>query len=316
MTKNLSFFLVCYLLAAFFISLRQSHHRHKQKPINIVTATDERFFPCLLNFIGSIHRVNFDDLNEISVFDLGLAQEQRQLLNTISKVKIYTIEMTHPELLKHFITRPDGKRARGWYAWKPVVIKQALDMFPDILYIDSGIIILRPLNNLCNYIRKNGYFFVDCGHSINRMTTQYVKEKFNLESPELQWLLSPFTFGISAGFQGLTHVLYESYILPMYKLSKNLQAFVDDGTTPQGFGTGREDQTLFSIYARLLNLHVFCIKGVNYLDFDGHSVRFEIGRDIAFCGLENISHAADFRKHIRYKTRTSFKPAQHKEIYE
>lgn len=266
-------------------------------PFYIVTAADEDFFPSLLNFIGGIHKSNFDHLAEIAIFDLGLTVEQKKTLKKIAKTNIYSVEMTHPDLLKHFNTRPWGKPARGWYAWKPVVIKQALDMFPDILYLDAGILVLQPLDNLFRHIRKQGYFFTDCDHSIEWMTTKYVIKEFDLHSQDKQWILDPNTYGINGGFQGLTHKLYNNYVLPMYEHSKNLTLFIDDGTTPKGFGTGRHDQTLFSIYVRLLHLEIFKLRSPNWLTADGKAIPDDyIGQD----GFTNpITHGRDFLWRLR-----------------
>lgn len=273
-----------------------------EQPLYIVTAADEQFFPCLINFIGAIHRVNFNELGEISVFNLGLNQKQIQELKKIEKVNIYSVEMTHPELLTRFVARPNGKKwARGWFAWKPVIIKQALEMFPQILYIDAGVMVLKPLNNLFKHIKQQGYFFIDCGHSIDVMTTGYVRKKLNLESENRKWLLDPATLGIWAGFQGLTRKLFNSYVIPLYELTKNLKYFQDDGSAPWGFGGARHDQTLVSIYGRLLNLEVFSSSKTCYLDVDNKKISFSLGSDLARYGLELIHEAPKFTEYIKYK---------------
>jgi len=225
-------------------------------PMYLCTASDEKFFSLLMNLIGSIHRVNFDELEEIAVFDLGLLEEQRATLETIEKVHVYDVEMTHPHLLTPFIREDSGRQSRGWYAWKPVVLKQALDMFPYVLYLDAGMIVLKPLDDLFKHIRQNGHFLTDSSHNIKWMTTRYLIDRFDLKSEERSFILDEDTCGIAAGLQGLTHELYDSYVMPMYELSKEMRPFMDDGTTPDGFGTGRHDQALFSIYARLLNLKI------------------------------------------------------------
>ena len=69
--------------------------------------------------------------------------------------------------------------------------------------------------------------------------------------------------GLAGGIQGLTKTVYNNYILLMYELSKDLRNFYDDGTTTDGVGTGRHDQTLFSIIA--------CLQGFDILinDYSG-----------------------------------------------
>lgn len=251
-------------------------------------AADEQHFFLLIDLIGSIHKVNYDEVGQIAVFNLGLTSNQIAELNHIDKVYVYEVELTHPDLLTRFQVRPNGalnnvqvngepnKMVRGWYAWKPVVIKQALDMFPHVLYLDSGFTIKNSLHQVFQHIQQNGYFLIDSPTSIKWMATRYIIEKFNLESPEKKFILDDNNHGISAGIQGLSRKLYDSYVMPMYELSKDLNNFIDDGTTPDGFGTGRHDQPLFSMFASLLNLKAIkCFsQGSNVLMVDGKKIPF------------------------------------------
>jgi len=43
----------------------------------------------------------------------------------------------------------------------------------------------------------------------------------------------------------------------MYQHSKELDLFEDDGTAKFGYGEGRHDQTLFTVYALCLKLHIY-----------------------------------------------------------
>lgn len=225
------------------------------------TACDTQFYPRLLRQIGAIHKYDFDSLIEIAVFDLGLTAQEKATLNTIEKVKIYAIEMTNPQMLTLYNVRgattlEKDRKARGWYSWKPVVLKQALDMFPYVLYMDSGISPLCSLKPIFEHMKREGCFLRSCGHGIREMTTNYVIKKFDLTNPENAFILDPKTFGISAGLQGVTRDVYDMYVKPMYELSKDIRNFVDDGSTPNGFGSARHDQTLFSIFAQKLHLKI------------------------------------------------------------
>lgn len=245
-----------YIIIYFLICFSTLYTNHI--PLYICTAANSNYFAHLMNMIGSLYRVNFNELKELAVFDIGLTEKQRTFLQKIEKVKVYNVELTHPNLLKPMLVNKAGKKVPGFYAWKPVVIKQSLDMFPYVLYMDAGTTILKSLNDLFKHIIQNGYFLTDCGHDIQWMTTKYVIDQFKLNTPENRWILDKSTCGVGANLQGLTHVLYDNYVMPMYELTKTLRSFVDDGTTPQGFGTARHDQTLFSVIARLqkLNIHV------------------------------------------------------------
>ncbi|MBD3231188.1 hypothetical protein GF322_00845 [Candidatus Dependentiae bacterium] len=286
------------------------------------TASDSDFFGCLIQLIGSIHKTNFDKTKKIAVFDLGLTGKQRDYLNTIDKVEVFDVEKTHPDILKKFDINKFGKKARGWYAWKPVVFKQALDMFDYFLYVDAGTIILKPLDNLFYYIQKKGYFlledqpwhikYLDSQENvilnkneefkIKDLCTQHVLNIFNLNSKKNNWIAQ--SKGIISGVQGLSKALYQNYVLPIYELTKDLKNFQDDGSARYGFGWARHDQSIFSIFSRFLKLDLVPTKTNVYLDCVSSIEKFyfsdenqENKTDIFYA----CKGALKFSEFIRYK---------------
>jgi len=227
-----------------------------ETPLYFCTAADSKYFNMLLIAIGSIHATNFAHLGGIAVANIGLTEEEVKLLNTIEKVTVLEVERVHPDIIKQVTVNQYAKMVPGWYAWKPVVIKQALELFPYVLWIDSTTLILKPLDNLFEYLKAEGNFLATIGdetingqlmHPVSWSATQKVVDAFNLNNPENSWILSQelllsTTFGVSR--EGSDKVL-----TPLYELSKKLDLYEDDGTTPNGFGTGRHDQTLLSILA-------------------------------------------------------------------
>ena len=253
-----------------------------QDKMYFATSADTEHFDWALNLIASIHRYNFSDLGEVSVYDLGLTREQIDEFEKLEKVKVYPVQRTNPQMFKKFQVNSDGKIARGWYSWKPVVIKQALELHSEVFYIDSGITLMGPSDLLFKHLRQNGYFFLDCGHTIGRMTTKPVIKKFELTRPNREKILDEL--GISAGFQGVTVSVMKDYILPLYKLAYNIFYFKDDGSAPRGFGWARHDQTLFSIQARLLGLTVSegMTRGKITLMLDGEETTYNLKKFIKF----------------------------------
>ncbi len=224
-------------------------------PMYFCTAANSPYFDRLLNLIGCLHKVNFNDIEQIAVFDIGLDQKQREKLSSIKKVRVYEVEKTHPDILKPFEVRPD-KFVPGWYAWKPVVIKQSLEMFPYVLWIDAGTIILKPLDNVFHHIIQNGYMLVHGGwHYLHRHTTQHVINKFDLRDPSRKWILEAPS--IAAFWIGVTRDMGKKLIFPIYEMATDLNNFIDDGSSSLGFGAGRYEQTLISIQAHIMGLTVF-----------------------------------------------------------
>lgn len=247
-------------------------------PLYFCTGADTQYFHCLKQLIGSIHATNFEHAAEIAVFNLGLTQEEINLLNRMRKVKVYAMEMTHPDLLTHFTTKYGQKR--GLFAWKPVAIKQALDLFPYVLWLDAGCLVMKPLDNLFQHIQQNGYFVISGGHKIRTYTTRTIAEKFNLYQEGNNILDMD---QLEAGLQGIcksNRNAYNNYLLPVYEMSKQLHTyFTDDGSAPGGWGMARQDQTLFSIVARLAGLETqraYCDPAQIILPINGNSVPFYI----------------------------------------
>lgn len=240
-------------------------NRLRSIKINICTAADSKYFDHLINLIGSLHKVNYNELNELVVFDLGLTQDQVKKLASIEKVSVHSIEIIHPNILKQVVVNKDGKTVPGWYAWKPVILHQMLQMHDDYIYMDAGTTILKPLNIIYAHILEKGYFLVDCGHSINRMVTQRVMNYFDLQKPENRWILDESIRGCAGGFIGITKKIYENFVKKMYELANHIELFEDDGTAQgkyngtsiTGFGCARHDQPLFSILARKIGLEIF-----------------------------------------------------------
>jgi hypothetical protein len=222
------------------------------------TSADTEHFKMLVNLIGSIHKNDFEHLGEIAVFDLGFTQQQREQLNAMQCTKVYQIELTHPDLLKKFVVERGGKKVRGWYAWKPVAIKQALEMFPYILYVDAGNVILKQMDLLFQHIIEQGYFFIENPKvptaCVGPCLTKKARTLLASFSKENQQTIIE-RIQLVAGFQGLTRDMLSAYVNPMYELAHDLTWFADDGSAKRGFGGGRHDQVLFSIHAFALGLH-------------------------------------------------------------
>jgi len=224
----------------------------QSKGMHFVTVADSEHFPWLEGLIESILKYNYTKISKIAVFDLGLTQSEIDKLKRIKFVDVYPIEDVNPEMREKFVVRTNGRLARGWYSWKPVVFYQALKMFPSFLYLDSGIEVCAPLDAIFDEIEREGYYLFDGTHLIYPVVTNYVKQLFELNRDENQWILEENC--ISAGIQGMSRSLLDSYVRPMYQLTSNIKNFEDDGSAAWGYGFARHDQSLFSILARKLRL--------------------------------------------------------------
>ncbi len=266
--KNL-FLLVIFCLASLHAKDHGTFHYFS-------TVADEKHYALLVNLIGSIHKNDYDCLDEIAVFDIGLTKDQRNTLNQMAKVKVFDVEKRHPDLLTPFQTAHNGKMVRGWYAWKPVLMKQSLDMYPYFLFLDAGSLVLNSPSPLFKHIEQNGYFFITVSHNIvDRLTTpvaDYFVSKLNPEQQAI--VLDPHTQMVAGGVQGISRFLYFDYIFPLYLAAGNLDFFKDDGSSKCGFGAGRHDQTLMSILVRSKGYKSMNADGWSDLRVDGKAFPF------------------------------------------
>ncbi len=229
----------------------------------ICTAANSAYYSRLINLIGSSHATNFENLHTIAVFDLGLSEAEKNYLNSIKRVKVLDIKTTHPDQLKFFYSAKEKRTVLGWYAWKPVIIKQALDMFPYVLWIDAGTTILRPIGDLFIHLKNEGYFLCTIGddivngkyaRSVRWGATQYAIHLFDLSESLTNWVLDQES--IMGGVIGASrnHWSYDKFLMPLYELAKDVRNFADDGTAEE---YGRHDQTIMSFLAYSQNLTVF-----------------------------------------------------------
>ncbi|MDZ4124684.1 MAG: hypothetical protein U1E02_10980, partial [Hydrogenophaga sp.] len=223
------------------------------------TASDAKYFESVKVLIGSIHRSNFDSLQQIAVFNLGLTKSQIGELKRMAKVSVYEVEKTNPYIIepikKYFYKK--GRAVPGAYSWKPVVIKQSLDMFPYVLWLDAGCVVLRDIDCLFQYIKKRGYFFLSNGrYLIKQHITHYVCQNFNLDNDSRRWILEKGELWASMmGISRSDTIAYKKFLLPCYDATKDIKNFMNDGTSLDEF-SGFE-QAIMSIYAHLNGMDLF-----------------------------------------------------------
>lgn len=108
---------------------------------SITTTTSNKFFPSVLNLIGSIKK-NYPNHPPIYVWDLGLFPTFRAELAGIEGVTVVPI----PSFVSFW---------RKCYTWKTHIFAHP---FTDTtLYLDAGIIVYKPLDDYFVEIEQNGY---------------------------------------------------------------------------------------------------------------------------------------------------------------
>lgn len=163
----------------------------------IITSASNKFFPSLINLIGSIKK-NYSNHPQIFVYDLGLAYFFKKELEQIPNVSVLKI----PEFCSFW---------RSCYTWKTYILNTPLARLN--LYLDAGNQILRPLDEIFNEIENNDYFTVKQDPPLIDIVPKEFKAFINID--DKYYGMNCITAGIfgfkeSSLVSGTLNDLYES----------------------------------------------------------------------------------------------------------
>jgi len=116
----------------------------------IITSASDKFFPSLLNFLGSIE-ANYPNHPDVYIYDLGLFYTFRKELENIPWVHIVRV----PHFVSHW---------RSCYTWKTYILNTPLA--ENNLYIDAGCQVLKNLDPLFEKINAQSYMAVSQGPAV------------------------------------------------------------------------------------------------------------------------------------------------------
>lgn len=213
----------------------------------LITATDTGYFQSCLILISHVQKnPAYDLIDQIVVYNLGMTQQQIDILNGLEKVSVrefptkYLQEEFFPEYMDPKI-----------YAWKLFALWEAKRYSTgSVFYLDAGIVPLRDFTEVYKIIEETGIFLVGSLHKIGEHITKKCKLVMGVTKDELQ------KEAITAGIQGYSldctkHNYWFSYIQGVYYWSQVKDAIYGPkyGTEPH-----RHDQTICSLRAHRLNL--------------------------------------------------------------
>ncbi|XP_013421930.1 uncharacterized protein LOC106181926 isoform X1 [Lingula anatina] len=117
--------------------------------LTIVTASNKKFYKALVNFVGSVHF--WEPSTNLVIYDLGLRESQREFIQTWCRTEL--LKFDFKSFPPHFATVDQ-------FAWKPIIIREAVRRFGVILWSDAGSDIRGPLTKIREYLHLDKYFFV------------------------------------------------------------------------------------------------------------------------------------------------------------
>ena len=203
---------------------------------NIITATNSLYFDSLLTLISSIHKTSLSVVDQISVYNLGLSNQEISKLNSIKKVRVIHFSNeainSHPKFLE-----PKS------YVYKIYCMYNSKLFGQNILWIDSGAMFLKSCQEIFDIINKDHIFLVGDIHKNKNYTHSNCQKIMGTCVSELE------DNQLWAGLVG-------------YYSNGKYQAFIDDayrysmipGCLDGNEENHRHDQSILSILASRYNI--------------------------------------------------------------
>lgn len=132
----------------------------------IITSASNKFFPSLINLIGSIKR-NYPNHPKIFVYDIGLLEIFIKELKMIEGVEILLM----PKFCSYW---------NSCYTWKTYILSHPCAQLN--FYLDAGCQVLKSLDDIFLSIRNDGIFLIDQGYNFKDIVPETYKSIFDLDS--------------------------------------------------------------------------------------------------------------------------------------
>jgi hypothetical protein len=208
----------------------------------LITSCSNKFFPSLLNLIGSI-KANYPDHPKIHVYSLELFPIFKKELQGIENLEI--IEMPH---FCNFW--------RSCYTWKTYIFNQPLAKLN--LYLDAGTQVLRPLDEIFTQIKERGYFTVSQGDVLSAIAPPEYERLIGLSDEfDKKIYLAAGIFGFSRDAINVRLALDQSHqaalaglCLGWSKSEQDRNRGKDKSIFIRNCKSFRHDQTLLNIFLR------------------------------------------------------------------
>ena len=212
--------------------------REEFPDFTIVTFSSDGYTDPLENLIGSLHV--WAKGVPIVVYDLGLSLANRKRIAAIDNVEIVYF---------NFSNYPKHVRFMNNYAFKPILLWDAVQRYGNILSLDAGIEVRSSLWQVFETIRTVGYFFVEAS-DVDPLTRIYPDTVtwLNMSDPKEKELQC---YGGMHGYAQNSFAVQE-ILKPTYICSLDNRCIDPIGS---GHENHRYDQAVFSLFIRKHRLH-------------------------------------------------------------
>jgi hypothetical protein len=230
----------------------------------IVTATSANHFKPLLFFIQQLRQ--FEPSVRLVVYDIGLNACQIDYLKQSPDVDEFrTFDFS--QYPAHF----DLKVAIGEYAWKPAIIKEALEDYPAVLWLDSGDYLQSSLDIVFSKLKKNGFYTSPSAGSVKEWVHFGTKEYFGVGS---KFDDEPNCNGAVVGFVR-NSVAHDKIFLPWYACALEKKCIAPAGSSRKNH---RQDQAALTVLVYQSDLPSKCFCDKSCVTFGKHGFVDGIGQ--------------------------------------
>lgn len=245
----------------------------------VITAANSPYFDSLKTLVDGIHEHNFDLIDKIVVYDLGLTEYEINNLNNLQKVEIKKFEIS-PLPFEDYL-KPKG------HAYKLFCLWQEQNFAKNILWLDAGVMPLRSIKEIFDIIEKEDIFLVGDIHLNKNFTKKSCVDIMNASEKELE------DNQLSSGILG-------------YKAKGNYQKLIDEAyeySKIEGCVVGdeenhRHDQSVYSILASRYNCKKYDIDIYGYWTNHERTLKTAIEKN-AMIFVHRRGH--NDHRHLKYK---------------
>jgi hypothetical protein len=213
----------------------------------IITATNSLYYESMKTLVASLHRTSFDAFDEFVVYDLGLSDEEKKEINSWEKCSVIDLKEAISEIPYENYLFPK------WHAYKCFCVYHAGSDGDNILWLDSGVMVLRDLKEIFNIISVEDIFCVGDSHlNINYTSPSCVRIMNATESELHDTQLSSGIIGYKKNGNH-QNIITEAYEFSLYETC----VCGDEGNH-------RHDQSIYSILVSRNNIKKYDIDIYGY----------------------------------------------------
>jgi len=224
----------------------------------VVSYASELYYPRVLNLLGSLHV--WEPQQRIVVYDLGMSQSQLSAMQCMHNVDVRPF---------NFSAYPAHVRNLFQYAFKPLLVYDALQHASAVMILDSGIEVRAPLRSIKQHLRQHGHFFASQPNKVwlktHDDTFRALGVDVNAAEFPQQWRDVPFCAAAIFGFVR-THpsAAYERVVVRAAECALQGAGCL----SPPGSGRSNHnfDQSVYSILMRVEGLQ--CRREMRFREMD------------------------------------------------